>query len=93
MTGVPALPGASVIKSLRVKVPWLFQNQFNTIYWEVWLRLMTCIGDFVDVVDSTAESVSVQNGITSLMDERAILSFLTLYEGTDELFLTKKLLS
>jgi hypothetical protein len=53
---------------VRVKAPWRFQNQFNTIYWEVWTRLMSCVGDLLDVVDSCTDRVPVPDGIGRLMD-------------------------
>ena len=50
--------------------PWRFQNPFYVIYREVWPRLVSCIGDFVDVVGSMPKSVSVQEGIIHLMERR-----------------------
>jgi hypothetical protein len=52
---------------LRVKAPWLFQNQYNDIYWAVWNRLMSCVGDLDDVCLGCANGASPADDISRFM--------------------------
>jgi hypothetical protein len=53
---------------VRVKAPWLFQNQYNDIYWDVWSKLISCVGDLADIVEHCMEGVSPADGMLHLME-------------------------
>ena len=58
---------------MRVKAPWKFQNQYNDIYWDVWTKLISCVGDLADVVEHCMEGVSQADGMKHLMETTFLL--------------------
>ena len=53
---------------VRVKAPWQFQNQYNDIYWTVWNRLMSCVGDLDGVSLGCARGASPADDIRRFMN-------------------------